>query len=55
MTVPLQRDARIPADLVETERSTTVVKESKEIIVVPLQECKLKRFVVKTRKLVEWK
>lgn len=51
--VPLEIDVRVPTGLVRRVRRMMAVHEALKIVVGPLQECKLKGFLVKNEKLVE--
>lgn len=54
MMIPLENDIRVPAGLVRIERKVKILHEATNLLQRSLWECKLKRFVVKTRELFAW-
>lgn len=53
MTVPRESDVRVPADLVETERSIRVHQEYMKAALCSLLKCELRESVVTTIEVVK--
>lgn len=52
-TVPLRKEEHVPRDSERREEWMRVVYEATKVVVRPLQDCKLKAFIVMTSEMVE--